>query len=76
MTTANDPAEALRALGFRASAEALRALLAHATKSKMSPAEVCLELGRSLLGSLLERPRNVPRALRYTHCWPGEPDRR
>src|ERR1700733_9424218 len=44
MTTANDPAEALRALGFRASAEALRALLAHATKSKMSPAEVCLEL--------------------------------
>jgi DNA replication protein DnaC len=44
MTTANDPAEALRALGFRASAEALRALLAHATKSKLSPAEVCLEL--------------------------------
>jgi DNA replication protein DnaC len=44
MTTANDPAEALRALGFRASTEALRALLAHATKSKMSPAEVCLEL--------------------------------
>ncbi|MDB4996408.1 MAG: hypothetical protein JWM74_3840 [Myxococcaceae bacterium] len=44
MTTANDPAEALRALGFRASAEALRALLAHATKSKLSPAQVCLEL--------------------------------
>src|SRR4051812_15943134 len=43
-TTTNDPAEALRALGFRASAEALRALLAHATKSKLSPAEVCLEL--------------------------------
>lgn len=44
MTTANDPAEALRALGFRASEEALRALIAHATKSKMSPAQVCLEL--------------------------------
>jgi DNA replication protein DnaC len=44
MTTGNDPAEALRALGFRASVEALRALLAHATKSKMSPAEVSLEL--------------------------------
>jgi DNA replication protein DnaC len=44
MTTVKDPAEALRALGFRASVEALRALLAHATKSKMSPAEVCLEL--------------------------------
>lgn len=44
MTTALDPAEALRAIGFRASAEAIRALLAHATKSKMSPAQVCLEL--------------------------------
>jgi DNA replication protein DnaC len=44
MTTANDPAEAIRALGFRASAEALRALLAHATKSKMSPAQTLLEL--------------------------------
>jgi DNA replication protein DnaC len=44
MTTTNDPAEALCALGFRASLEALRALLTHATKSKLSPAEVCLEL--------------------------------
>jgi DNA replication protein DnaC len=44
MTTANDPAEALSTLGFRASTEALRALLAHATKSKLSPAEMCLEL--------------------------------
>lgn len=42
--TTNDPVEALRALGFRASAEALRALLAHATKNKLSPAELCLEL--------------------------------
>ena len=38
MTTANDPTETLRALGFRASTEAIRALLAHATKSKLSPA--------------------------------------
>lgn len=44
MTTANDPAEALRALGFRASTEAIRALIAHATKSKMSPAQTLLEL--------------------------------
>lgn len=44
MTTANDPAEALRALGFRASAEAIRALVTHATKSKMSPAQLLLEL--------------------------------
>jgi hypothetical protein len=44
MMTGNDPAEALRTLGFRASAEALRALIAHATKSKMSPAELCLDL--------------------------------
>jgi DNA replication protein DnaC len=44
MTTSPDPAESLRALGFRASVDALQALLAHATKSKMSPAQVCLEL--------------------------------
>ena len=44
MTTANDPAEALVALGFRAPDDALRALLAHATKSKLSPAQLCLEL--------------------------------
>lgn len=44
MTTANDPAEAIRALGFRASTEAIRALIAHATKSKMSPAQTLLEL--------------------------------
>jgi DNA replication protein DnaC len=44
MTTTSDPAEALRALGFRASADALRALITHATKSKMSPAQVCQEL--------------------------------
>ena len=44
MTTANDPAEALGSLGFRAPADALRALLTHATKSKLSPAQVCLEL--------------------------------
>lgn len=44
MTTANDPAEAVRSVGFRASADAIRALIAHATKSKMSPAQTLLEL--------------------------------
>jgi DNA replication protein DnaC len=44
MTTTNDPAEALRALGFRASVEALGAMLTHATKNKLSPAELCLDL--------------------------------
>jgi hypothetical protein len=33
MTTENDPARALRTLGFRASAEAIRALVTHATRS-------------------------------------------
>ena len=44
MTTLNDPADALRNLGFRAPAETLRALLTHATKSKLAPAQFCLEL--------------------------------
>jgi DNA replication protein DnaC len=44
MTTNNDPTEALRGIGLRASADALRAFLAHATKSKMSPAQTLLEL--------------------------------
>lgn len=44
MTTASDPCEALQAIGVRASVEALRALIAHATKSKMSPAQTLLEL--------------------------------
>lgn len=44
MTTANDPVEALRALGLRASVDALRALLTHATKSKMAPSELWLAL--------------------------------
>ena len=57
MTTENDPAEAIRALGFRASAEAIRALVAHATKSKMSPAQLCLEL------SVLERRERDARNL-------------
>jgi DNA replication protein DnaC len=42
--TASDPVEALRGLGFRASNDALAALVAHATKSKLSPAQLCLEL--------------------------------
>jgi len=45
MTKASDPADTLRALGFRASLEAINALLSHATKSRMSPAETVLELG-------------------------------
>jgi len=57
MTTANDPAEAVRALGFRASAEAIRALIAHATKSKMSPAQTLLEL------TLLEKREREARNL-------------
>jgi len=44
MTTASDPCEALQAIGIRTSTEALRALIAHATKSKMSPAQTLLEL--------------------------------
>lgn len=44
MTMANDPVEAVRALGLRASVDALRALLTHATKSKMAPAELWLAL--------------------------------
>jgi DNA replication protein DnaC len=42
--TTNDPTEALRSLGFRAPTEAIRALLAHATKSALSPVALCLEL--------------------------------
>lgn len=44
MTTQNDPVEALRSIGLRASPEALRALLTHAAKSKLSVAAFCLEL--------------------------------
>jgi len=44
MTTTSDPVEALQSIGLRASGDALRALLAHATKSKWAPAQVCLEL--------------------------------
>jgi DNA replication protein DnaC len=44
MTTTSDPTDALLTLGLRASAEAIRALIAHATKSKLSPAQLCLEL--------------------------------
>jgi IstB-like ATP binding protein len=42
--TSSDPAAQLRALGFRASAEAINALIAHATKGKLSPAQTILEL--------------------------------
>lgn len=53
----NDPAEAVRAHGFRASAEAIRALITHATKSKMSPAQTLLEL------TLLEKREREARNL-------------
>jgi DNA replication protein DnaC len=54
MTTPSDPAEGLRSLGFRASLDAIRALLAHATKSSLSPAQLCLELA-----SLEKRERDA-----------------
>jgi DNA replication protein DnaC len=54
MTTVSDPCEALRAIGLRISNEALRALIAHATKSKMSPAQTLLELA-----SLAKRERDA-----------------
>ena len=44
MTSPDDPVDALRALGVRTSTDALRALLTHATKSKLSVAAFCLEL--------------------------------
>jgi DNA replication protein DnaC len=44
MTTVSDPVEAVRALGLRANAETIRALIAHATKSQLSPAQTLLEL--------------------------------
>lgn len=85
MTTANDPAEAIRGLGLRASLEAIRALLAHATKSKMSPAQLCLDL------AVLERRERDTRNLaartkaatlgavkpldRFDWAWPRSIDR-
>ena len=44
MTTQTDPVEAMRSLGLRASADSLRALVTHATKSKLSIASFCLDL--------------------------------
>lgn len=44
MTTQSDPVEALRSVGLRATVDTLRALVAHATKSKMPIAGFCLEL--------------------------------
>jgi DNA replication protein DnaC len=70
-TTTNDPVEVLRALGFRASAEALRALLAHATKSKLSPAEVCLEL--STLEKRERDARNLATRTKYATIGPVKP---
>ena len=44
MTTTNDPTEALQSLGLKASPDAIRALLTHATKSKLSVAAFALDL--------------------------------
>ncbi len=71
MTTINDPAEALRALGFRASAEALRALIAHATKSKLSPAQLCLEL--AVLEKRERDDRNLAARIKAATLGPVKP---
>jgi DNA replication protein DnaC len=71
MTTANDPAEAVRALGFRASAEAIRALIAHATKSKMSPAQTLLEL--TLLEKREREARNLATRTKAAAIGPVKP---
>lgn len=70
-TTTHDPVEALRALGFRASAEALRALLAHATKSKLSPADVCIEL--AALEKRERDARNLAARTKYATIGPVKP---
>lgn len=44
MKSPNDAVEGLRALGFRASLEAIRALLEQSTKAKASPVETCEKL--------------------------------
>jgi DNA replication protein DnaC len=71
MTTANDPTEAVRALGFRASAEAIRALITHATKSKMSPAQTLLEL--TLLEKREREARNLKARTKAAAIGPVKP---
>ena len=71
MTTANDPADAVRALGFRASAEAIRALMTHATKSKMSPAQTLLEL--TLLEKREREARNLAARTKAAAIGPIKP---
>jgi DNA replication protein DnaC len=44
MSAGGDVLERLRALGVRTSTDALRALLEHATKSRLSPTQVCEQL--------------------------------
>jgi DNA replication protein DnaC len=63
MPTPADVGEALHTLGFRASAEAIRALLQQATKSRASPVETC-----ELLVALERRERdskNLERRTRF-----------
>ncbi len=71
MTTANDAAEAVRAHGFRASAEAIRALITHATKSKMSPAQTLLEL--ALLEKREREARNLAARTKAAALGPVKP---
>ena len=71
MTTANDPVEAVRAHGFRASAEAIRALITHATKSKMSPAQTLLEL--ALLEKREREARNLTARTKAAALGPVKP---
>lgn len=71
MTTPSDPAEALSALGFRASLDALRALLAHATKSRMSPAQMCLEL--AVLEKRERDTRNLTARTKAATLGPAKP---
>jgi DNA replication protein DnaC len=71
MTTANDPTEAVRALGFRASAEAIRALITHATKSKLSPAQTLLEL--TLLEKREREARNFAARTKAATIGPVKP---
>lgn len=71
MTTTNDPAEAVRAHGFRASAEAIRALITHATKSKMSPAQTLLEL--ALLEKREREARNLTARTKAAALGPVKP---
>jgi DNA replication protein DnaC len=58
-----DVPDLLRALGFRASREAIGALLVHGTKSRLSPAETCEQLA-----ALERRERDARNLVRRTQA--------